>query len=342
MTAFGFCVVAALSSQINWRPWTRSCRMGKSCRIKRGSSGRLDNPKSGTTSGRNSTNPASPAEGAKGCPASVACVLPGIAGCETRGKCGVNPDDPGTAGIAPNSLSGGALVGADEGSIGTPGADCAPGTPWNENKLLTEGNDVGDENGAPCSGPAGGATGSVDAAGAGEAEGPGDGFGRAGDDAGKTPLALCVVGAPGDTNVGSGLPGTDTPGARGKEYISLAARIVGPTAKGSGPDPSSPEADDPVLGGDGIPGAAVVAAAGEGTAARSAPPGGPVGGDESPDGIPGKEYISVAGGIGGAAAQGPVFAPSKTSDDAPGKTGAKTAGCDARPADPASEVAIAR
>ena len=55
MTAFGFCVVAALSSQINCRPWTRSCRIGKSWRINRGSSGRLATPSSaGARSGRNS------------------------------------------------------------------------------------------------------------------------------------------------------------------------------------------------------------------------------------------------------------------------------------------------
>ena len=29
MTACGFCVVAALSSQTSGRPWTRSCRIGK-------------------------------------------------------------------------------------------------------------------------------------------------------------------------------------------------------------------------------------------------------------------------------------------------------------------------
>ena len=47
MTAFGFWVVAALSSQTSGLPWTRSERMGKSRRTARGSKGRMAKPRSG-------------------------------------------------------------------------------------------------------------------------------------------------------------------------------------------------------------------------------------------------------------------------------------------------------
>ena len=39
MTALGFCVVAALSSHTSGRPFTRSCRIGKSRRMKCASNG---------------------------------------------------------------------------------------------------------------------------------------------------------------------------------------------------------------------------------------------------------------------------------------------------------------
>ena len=54
MTALGFCVVAALSSHTSGRPFTCSCRMGKSRRMNCGSNGRAETATSGTRSGRNS------------------------------------------------------------------------------------------------------------------------------------------------------------------------------------------------------------------------------------------------------------------------------------------------
>lgn len=222
----------------------------------------------------------------------------------------------------------------DEGSTGTPGGDCTPGTPGNENRLLTEGNDVGEENGADCSGPADETAGSAGIWGAAEEENPGNGFGIVGDDTGGVPLTLCVVAAASDPNGGSGLPGSDTPGARGNEYISLAAGMLGPAAKGSALERSNTRL--------GVPGATVTAVVGNDCAdAMSAPLGVAVRGDESAVGIDGNEYISLDAGSTGAAAQGPASVPSKTSDDEPSSPGGTMAG-DASPVTPASEAAIAR
>src|ERR1700733_2512944 len=199
--------------------------MGKSWRISRGSKGRFVTPKSGTTSGRNSTGSLASEWRAADSPAPGDFVAPpGVVGCETCGKCGVSADDPAIAGSEPDSLSEAALVGTDDGNTGTPGGDWAPGTPGNEKRLLTEGNDIGDENGADCSGTAAGIVGTAGTEGTSDTGRADAVLGcSAGDDAGRVPLSLCVVAAAGDINAGSGLPGTDTPGTRGNEYISLAA-----------------------------------------------------------------------------------------------------------------------
>src|SRR5580698_5816461 len=138
MTAFGFWVVAALSSQISGRPCTRSSRIGKSRRRSLASSGRLASPRScGTTSGRNSN--ASSCEIADvvsrtfwvpwGVPISAPARLP----------------EAGTFGSAlalPRSASVGGTPGVEEGNPGTAGADCTLGTPGKENKSLDAGKDV--------------------------------------------------------------------------------------------------------------------------------------------------------------------------------------------------------
>src|SRR5579883_2337011 len=54
MTTWGFCVVAALSSQTSGRPWTRSRKIGKSFLMVAPSNGSSEARTSGTSSGRNS------------------------------------------------------------------------------------------------------------------------------------------------------------------------------------------------------------------------------------------------------------------------------------------------
>jgi hypothetical protein len=54
---------------------------------------------------------------------------------------------PGAEGISllagnPVGVEDGIEVGVEDGSAGTPGADCTPGTPGNENSSLIDGNDV--------------------------------------------------------------------------------------------------------------------------------------------------------------------------------------------------------
>lgn len=54
---------------------------------------------------------------------------------------------PGAEGISllagnPVGVEDGIEVGIEVGSTGTPGADCTPGTPGNENSSLIDGNDV--------------------------------------------------------------------------------------------------------------------------------------------------------------------------------------------------------
>src|SRR5208337_2796351 len=138
MTAFGFWVVAALSSQISGRPLTRSWRMGKSWRIKRGSSGRLATPSSaGATSGLNSTDST---PGGRDVVCDVALSVSGKL-----------PDEPGigaaTGGVPGNavnrvrkSVSVAGFAGIDEGSAGAPGGDWTPGTPGKENSSVMVGN----------------------------------------------------------------------------------------------------------------------------------------------------------------------------------------------------------
>lgn len=239
----------------------------------------------------------------------------------------MNADVPASTAGSP-SFSVGGLVGTDEGRTGTPGGDCAPGTPGKENRLLTEGNEVGEENGADCSGPGDGASGSLGAEGATEAGRPEGAVDPWPGNTGMVPGPPCVVGIAGGTVGGWGPPGTDIPGTRGKENISVAPGIVGAATPGSfldGPvfEPSRAVADDPaVVGGAGIPGDTAAADAGEaGSATRSAPLGGAVGGEEGTAGTPGREYISVAGGITGAAAQGPPFSPSRKWDEEAGNPG---------------------
>jgi len=256
-------------------------------------------------------------------------VAPAIAGAKMALKRGVNAGVPAsTEGSPARSFSAGGLVGRDEGRTGTPGGDCAPGTPGKENRPLTEGNEVGEENGADCSGLADGTSGSLGAEGATEAGDPVGTVGPGARNAGIVPGPPCVVGIAGGTVGGWGPPGTDIPGTRGKENISVAPGIVGAATHGSfldGPvfEPSRAVADDPaVVGETGIPGDPAAAGAGEAeSATRSAPLGGAVGGEEGKAGTPGREYISVAGGIRGAAAQGPPFSPTRKWDDEAGHPG---------------------
>src|SRR5208282_3557278 len=119
--------------------------------------------------------------------------------------------------------------------------------------------------------------------------------GKAGGAAGIAPGTDWAVGRFGCDATASGTPGTDMPGTRGKENISFCAGKFGAAAQGS----VLPASTESPVGGVGTPGA--TADDDTGTAARSAPLGGAVGGDEGIGGTPGKEYISPAGGNCGAA-----------------------------------------
>ena len=66
MTARGFCVVAALSSQTSRRPWTRSSRMGKSRLMLSGSK----IPPAGVEGDPGSEGEAEADDAGDGCPAS--------------------------------------------------------------------------------------------------------------------------------------------------------------------------------------------------------------------------------------------------------------------------------
>jgi hypothetical protein len=190
---------------------------------------------------------------------------------------------------------------------------------------------VGEEKGVDCSGTAAGIVGTAGTDGTSDRGRTDAVLGcSARDDTGTVPLSLCVVVAAGDINAGSGLPGTDTPGTRGNEYISSAAGMLRPVAKGSALDSSST--------GPGVTRVAVGKRCAEDT---SAPLGGAVGGDEGADGTAGNEYISLDGGSTGAAAQGAPLLPSKTSDDELCNSDGAIVG-DASPAAPAREAAIAR
>jgi hypothetical protein len=121
--------------------------------------------------------------------------------------------------------------------------------------------------------------------------------------------------------VACGTPGTDAPGTRGNENTSLRPAKWGSSVQGS----VLPSADD------------------VGTVARSDPLGGAVCGDDGIEGTPGKEYISAAGGICAAVAQGPPFSALKD-DDAAGTAagGVAAVTCGASGSAPASEAAMAR
>src|ERR1700674_311444 len=126
MTAFGFCVVAALSSQTSCRPCTRSSRIGKSRRINRASSGLLAVPRSGITSGRNSN-----------CEAGGTVVL-----VDALAGRAVSADGIAVLGIEVRSACVGIAVGTGDGRMGMPGGDCTPGTPEKENNSLNDGSDA--------------------------------------------------------------------------------------------------------------------------------------------------------------------------------------------------------
>jgi hypothetical protein len=53
---------------------------------------------------------------------------------------GIAATPAGAVGSVPSSVSVEGFVGTDEGKTGTPGGDCAPGTPGKENISLTVGN----------------------------------------------------------------------------------------------------------------------------------------------------------------------------------------------------------
>jgi hypothetical protein len=125
----------------------------------------------------------------------------------------------------------------------------------------------------------------------------------------------------------AGTPGTEAPGTRGKENTSFSPVKWGSAAHGS---VRPPAAGSPAVGA-------------AGTAASSAALGGAVGGDKGMAGTPGKEYISAAGGICGAAAQGPPLPPSSEDTEAGiASGGAAAEPCGASGVAPASEAAIAR
>src|ERR1035438_901645 len=131
MTAFGFCVVAALSSHTRGRPLTCSWRIGKSRRMNCGSNGRAGKATSGTRPGRNPKDPRL---------SGGAAVAEAFSPPETYG------DAPGTAGAEAVSGRAGKLLGGDDGIPGPPGTDCTPGipakgTPGNENIPAIPGND---------------------------------------------------------------------------------------------------------------------------------------------------------------------------------------------------------
>ncbi|MGA9506328.1 MAG: hypothetical protein WBV31_17935 [Terriglobales bacterium] len=121
--------------------------------------------------------------------------------------------------------------------------------------------------------------------------------GAAGAETGIVPRAGGEGGKLGGGATTSGIPETDAPGTRGKENTSLSPAKCGASAQGSVLPPSA------------LPGGE------DGIAARSEPLGGAVGGDAGTAGTPGKEYISAAGGIWGAAAQGPPGSALADDDD---------------------------
>src|SRR5208282_462689 len=138
MTAFGFCVVAALSSQISGRPCTRSSRIGKSRRTRLASSGRFEVPRSnGTRLGRNSSASSREVAG------EVSAPFCGFKG-EGATSVAVMMPEAGTTGSGVAVRKSASVDGADGievGNAGTPGADCMPGTPGKENNSLNDGSD---------------------------------------------------------------------------------------------------------------------------------------------------------------------------------------------------------
>src|SRR5580698_929550 len=110
--------------------------MGKSRRISRGSRGRLATPSSPRDkSGRNS-NDSTPAG---------RVVVPALVSGAALSALGREPDAPGIVEGGTAARKSASVVGTgggDEGNAGKPGADCAPGTPGNENKALIEGNEA--------------------------------------------------------------------------------------------------------------------------------------------------------------------------------------------------------
>src|ERR1700727_1767139 len=219
----------------------RSCRIGKSWRISRGSRGRFDVPRSGTTSGRKS--PASiscgkePARGRSPSGSEMLPDAPGTAGRAIVGSWAVLAEEPASgAGSARISASVGVFVGAEEGSTGIPGGDCAPGAPGKENISLTDGNfgAVTPYTDRPASTESS-ATGATAGNGA-ESAPDNDSVAFVGRVTGLAGIVLedgCDAGTHGGVTRTSGAPGTEAPGARGNEYASLCPGKLGAAAHGS-------------------------------------------------------------------------------------------------------------
>src|SRR6266853_3958924 len=211
MTALGFCVVAALSSHTSGRPFTCSCRMGKSRRMNCGLNGRADTATSGTRSGRNSKD---------------AILSGGAAVAGAPSPPGTNDDIPGTVGTEAASGRAGKLLGGDDGIPGAPGIDCMPGTPGRENTPATSGNDGVTASGAALSKSRKYAEksseGNDDPAGTLGAK-PGTKPGTLPSDAGIARSSASVSAAPGADAGIPGIPGRGcAPGTPGKENASFS------------------------------------------------------------------------------------------------------------------------
>src|ERR1700681_3345850 len=207
MTALGFCVVAALSSHTSGRPFTCSCRMGKSRRMNCGSNGRVDTATSGTKSGRNSKDEMLSGGAAVGGAFSPA---------------GTNEGVPGTVGSEAASGRARRLLGGDDGIPGAPGIDCMPGTPGRENIPAASGNDGVTASGAALSKSRKYAEKSRE--GAGDPAGtPGAKAGSLPSDAGIARSSASLRGAPrADAGI-PGIPGKGcAPGTPGKEKASFS------------------------------------------------------------------------------------------------------------------------
>jgi hypothetical protein len=124
------------------------------------------------------------------------------------------------------------------------------------------------------------------------------------------------------------MPGTEAPGTRGKENTSFKPEKCGSSAHGS------------VLP---VPPESFTAGVGAALAEEiSDPLGEEVGGDDGKAGTPGKEYISPAGGICGALAQGPPFCVSTDGDEVGSPCGLAATEWGTSEVAPESEAAMAR